>query len=234
VECLGGRALSDSVAVLYTGDTMGVIKVWDLNKVSGLPSKWTATLTHTHNHHRTRINELLYGNGQVWTASADETVQVVLDKSMSTMDIGSNLTTKPFKPLIHPVAVRAILPLHLTDLSESYLLTAAGEVLRIYDVSSLDEPEYIGEVDAHWHDITAVRLWMRKFVGDDGKTRVEPWIITTSLDRTIRKWKLTELLSPPAKAVPKIPIQKQIPLQVSASHMTEDEERELAELMEED
>ena len=124
-------------------------------------------------------------------ASADETVQVILDKSVP-MDECSNLT-KPFKPLTHPVAVRAILPLNLTNLSEPYLLTAAGDVLRVYDVSTLDEPEYISEVDAHWHDITAVRLWMRKFARDDGKTLVEPWIITTSLDRTIRKWKLTGL-----------------------------------------
>ena len=109
------------------------------------------------------------------------------------MDDCSSPVTKPFKPLTHPVAVRAILPLNLTNLSESYLLTAAGDVLRIYDISTLDEPEFIGEVDAHWHDIIAIRLWMRKFVGGDGKARIEPWIITTSLDRTIRKWKLTGL-----------------------------------------
>ena len=203
MECLDGRAISDISAVLYTGDTMGVIKVWNLNK--GSSSRWTATLTHTYEHHRTRINELLYGNGQLWTgkssllrgqphdnsvkASADETVQVVIDKSIP-MDDCSSPTTKPFKPLTHPVAVRAILPLNLTNLSEPYLLTAAGDVLRIYDISTLDEPEYIGEVDAHWHDIIAVRLWMRKFVGSDGKARIEPWIITTSLDRTVRKWKL--------------------------------------------
>ena len=162
----------------------------------------------------------------------------------------SSPITKPFKPLTHPVAVRAILPLNLTNLVEPYLLTAAGDVLRIYDISTLDEPEYIGEVDAHWHDITAIRLWLRKFVGDDGKARVEPWIITTSLDRTIRKWKLTglwsyfvpntntydilELLNPPAvKAVPEIQVQEQISPQAVDSGMTEDEERELAELMEE-
>ena len=183
-------------------------------------------------------------------ASADETVQVVLDKSMP-MDDCLSPATKPFKPLTHPVAVRAILPLNLTNLSEPYLLTAAGDVLRIYDISTLDEPEYIGEVDAHWHDITAIRLWIRKFVGDDGKARVEPWIITTSLDRTIRKWKLTglwfyfvpntntydilELLSPPAvKAVQEIQVQEQNSPQGVVLGMTEDEERELAELMEED
>ena len=117
---------------------------------------------------------------------------MILDESMP-MDDCSNATAKAFKPLTHPVAVRAILPLNLSSLSEPYLLTAAGEVLRIYNISVLDEPEYIGEVDAHWHDITAVRVWMRKFVGDGGKARVEPWIITTSLDRTIRKWKLAGL-----------------------------------------
>src|ERR1700735_4075714 len=116
----------------------------------------------------------------------------MVDKSIP-VDDSSNPIAKPFKPLTHPVAVRAILPLNLTNLSEPYLLTAAGDVLRVYDVSTLDEPEYIGEVDAHWHDITAIRLWMRKFVRNDGKARVEPWIVTTSLDRTIRKWKLTGL-----------------------------------------
>jgi WD40 repeat protein len=132
-----------------------------------------------------------YCNNSV-KASADETVQVMLDRFIPVDDC-SNPTAKPFKPLTHPVAVRAILPLNLTPLSEPYLLTAAGDVLRVYDVSTLDEPEYIGEVDAHWHDITAIRLWMRKFVRNDDKACVEPWIITTSLDRTIRKWKLTGL-----------------------------------------
>lgn len=63
--------------------------------------------------------------------------------------------------------------------------------MRIYDVASPDEPEFIGQVDAHWHDVTAIRLWMRKFAGEDGKTRVEPWIISTSLDGTIRRWRLS-------------------------------------------
>lgn len=117
-------------------------------------------------------------------ASADETVQVVPDKGYL-----SSATKMP-PPITHPLAVRAILPLLLTDLAEPYLLTGAGDVIRIYDVSS-DEPELIGEVDAHWHDVTAIRLWIRKTVGKDGKTRVEPWIISASLDGTIRRWRLS-------------------------------------------
>ena len=91
----------------------------------------------------------------------------------------------------HPAAVRSILPLALTDLSEPYLITGAGDIVRVYDLSSPDEPELIRTVDAHWHDVTAIRLWKRTTVGNDGKTCVEPWIVSTSLDGTIRKWRLT-------------------------------------------
>lgn len=126
----------------------------------------------------------------IMTASTDETVRVVIDKSAPSED-EENASKKPPAPITHPVGVRALLPLPLTDLAEPYVITGAGDIIRAYDVSSPDEPELIGEVDAHWHDITAIRLWMRKTTREDGKVAVEPWVITTSLDRTIRKWRLT-------------------------------------------
>jgi hypothetical protein len=67
VECLDGQALSEHSAILYTGDTMGVIKVWELQRDNGSPPRWAATLKDTINHHRTRINELIYQNGYLWT-----------------------------------------------------------------------------------------------------------------------------------------------------------------------
>lgn len=67
VECLDGYASSDASAVLYTADTMGVIKVWSLNRESGVNARWRASLKEELNHHRTRINEMLCGNGQLWT-----------------------------------------------------------------------------------------------------------------------------------------------------------------------
>ena len=70
------------------------------------------------------------------------------------------------------------------------MISAAGDVLRTFDVSSLDEPELLSEVDGHWHDITSIRLWMRTTEGNDGRKRIEPWIVTTSLDKTLRKWKV--------------------------------------------
>src|ERR1700722_7677688 len=113
-------------------------------------------------------------------ASSDDTVQI-LPHDVST----------PLPPIAHPVAVRTILPLALTDLAEPYLITGAGDIIRVFDVSSPREPELISEIDAHWHDVTILRLWMRKFVGPDNKARIEPWIVSTSLDGTIRKWRLS-------------------------------------------
>lgn len=228
VECLDGCVNPDGTAVLYTGDTMGIIKAWKLEKDNSEPARWTARLTDTFTHHRTRINELKYGNGLVWTASADETVQVIPEK----VPEGTDAPKQP-KPITHPVAVRAILPLQLTDLAEPYLITAAGDVLKTYDLSTFDEPELLGEMDAHAHDITAIRLWVREQSNDAGQRYSEPWIVTTSLDRTIRRWKLSELLKP----APPPPVQQRkvvvAPSQLAASELTEEEERELAELMDE-
>lgn len=187
---------------------MGVIKVWDLEKTIDSPPRWRSKLKGELNHHRTRINEMLYGHGQLWTgdivypisfgilirvlilASSDETVQVLPDPSTS-----APKATKPPPPITHPVPVRSVLPLSLTDLAEPYLITGAGDVIRVYDLSSPDEPELIADVDAHWHDVTALRLWVRKFSAEDGKTMVEPWIVSASLDGTIRKWRLSGMFA---------------------------------------
>lgn len=228
VECLDGYATSDASAVLYTADTMGVIKVWNLNKESGANARWRATLKEELNHHRTRINEMLCGNGQLWTASADDTVQILPEEQKEAVPRKSN-------SIAHPVAVRAILPLSLTDLGEPYLITGAGDVLRVFEVSSLDEPELVSKTDAHWHDITAICLWHRTSLNADGKKQTEPWIITTSLDRTVRKWRLHDLLNPPAPS--KDEVQNREPPPASTPNddggfaLSEEEARELAELL---
>lgn len=182
-------------------------------------------------------------------ASSDETVQIV------TYPIP--LDTKPPKlipPITHPKPVRALLPLSLTLLGEQILLTGNGDVIRTYDVSSPEEPELLGEVDGHWHDVLALRLWLRqrKSVGS-GKVTIEPWIVSTSLDGTIRKWRLsgkcythpkrreiltgssfTELVKPPTPAERKEVAIAPPKQEDEAYKMSEEEERELAELMDSD
>lgn len=71
VESLAAR-FSDGVAVLYTADTMGVIKAWKLDKENSTPTRWRATEKDELNHHRTKVNDILYGNGQVWTGISNQ------------------------------------------------------------------------------------------------------------------------------------------------------------------
>ncbi|KAH9951290.1 WD40 repeat-like protein [Amylocystis lapponica] len=236
VESFAVGPASETSAILYTADTMGILKVWELTKEAGEPLRWRSTLLEELTHHRTRINETIYGNGQLWTASSDETVQLIPHAPPA-----SNADPpKAIPPLTHPVAVRAILPLALTPLGEPYLLTGAGDVIRTYDVSEPDAPELLGSVDAHWHDVTALRLWMRRtpVAGVRGQVRVEPWVVSASLDGTLRKWRLSELLHPPALAEQTPELVKADPepseKPVESSGLSEEEERELAELMDSD
>jgi hypothetical protein len=48
---------------------MGVIKVWDIEKDQNSSIRWRSTLKTELDHHRTRINEMLFGNGQLWTGT---------------------------------------------------------------------------------------------------------------------------------------------------------------------
>ena len=198
VECIDATSQSGTSVVLYTADTMGVIKIWDLHKNT---DRWQSKLRGELHHHRTRINEMFFGNGQLWTgarflevyllqnlliivnlASSDDTVQII--------DQPSSHSRKLPPPIIHPVAVRSLLPLSLTELAESAVITGAGDMIRVYDLSTPEEPELINEIDGHWHDVTSIRLWVRKTFGEDGKARVEPWVVSASLDGTIRQWRL--------------------------------------------
>ena len=67
MEALDARTLPNGAAVLYTGDTMGVIKVWEITKDDGTPPRWQSKLEGELNHHRTRVDDMVYGNGHLWT-----------------------------------------------------------------------------------------------------------------------------------------------------------------------
>lgn len=70
VESLDARVVSDKSAVLYTADTMGVIKIWELTKDDATPSRWQSVLVGELKHHRTRVNDMVHGNGHLWTGEA--------------------------------------------------------------------------------------------------------------------------------------------------------------------
>jgi len=225
IECLDGQVQSDVSAILYTADTMGVIKIWELEKEDeSASSRWRTTLKKELNHHRTRINDMIIGDGFIWTASADETVQIYPYPS-------SDPVQKPLS-IIAKQAIKTLLPLQLSPLQEPILIIGLGDLIRTYDISSFDSPaELLSTVDAHWHDVTILKIWLRLYE-DNNVKKIEPWIVSGSLDGSLRKWKLHELIHPPPAVAAVTTVEK--PVTTSSSGLTEDEERELDELLDSD
>lgn len=138
--------------------------------------------------------------------------------------------TRPIAPIPHPTAVKTLLPLQLSPLEEPYLITGSGDIIRTYEISSLDSPaELLSAIDAHWHDVTILKLWLRLFEEGNVK-KIEPWIVSASLDGTIRKWRLAELVNPPPSSPAKMEDTQIAP----KSGLTAEEERELDELLHSD
>jgi hypothetical protein len=50
---------------------MGIIKIWELLREPGSKPRWKASLKQELDYHRTRINDMFYGNGQLWTGAPD-------------------------------------------------------------------------------------------------------------------------------------------------------------------
>ncbi|KAI0035758.1 WD40-repeat-containing domain protein [Vararia minispora EC-137] len=222
-------ASPDGPFILFTSDTMGVIRAWEMCRIDGGRPTWKASPKADLHHHRTGVTQLKFGDGHLWSASTDETVQVLpYPPSVSQL--------RPYQLVTEKRAVKAILPLSLERQlgvgSYPYLLTATEDVIRVYDVSSLSEPEFVREVEGHWHDVTRLQLWLRTL--DDGSGK-EVWIVSAGLDKTLRRWPLADLLQPSAREKPQsLGTSSSVPSVPKPSALTEEEERELAELMDED
>jgi len=183
-------------------------------------------------------------------ASADETIRLHL------YPVPTDAKQKPNPPITHTTAFRAVLPVYLHPKLDSdvfpYLLAGSGDLIRVYDISSLDEVELLKEVEGHSHDVTHLRTWLEESMD---RTRKDVWIISGSLDCTLRKWKLSGgcgvtrhwwvmfssnvlelVLSTPSVTEE----QETTPAKNTNNRsreplaLTEEEERELAELMEDE
>jgi len=114
-----------------------------------------------------------------FVASADDTVKIHPYSSEGQ----SGEKKRPIKPIQHPTGVKALLPLYIPSLDETHLFTASGDTIRSWDTSDLDDKvEQRNEIDGHWHDVTLLKAW---FASPD------PYILSASLDGTIRRWKVT-------------------------------------------
>ncbi|KAI0282189.1 WD40-repeat-containing domain protein [Russula aff. rugulosa BPL654] len=231
VESLAGyldTSTSPPHLVLFTADTMGVIKAWDVVKDStDGPPIWRSTLRDDLEGHRTRINEIVYGNGHLWSASADETIQMLVYPPPTHVGL------KKMTPITDRKGFRAVLPIYLhPELDPDafpYLLAGSGDCIHVYDISSLDEVELLREIEGHWHDVTHLRTWIQ---GSGDGARRDVWVVSGSLDGTLRRWKLSELIAPPPPQ--NATTVKDTRQTEKLLNLTEEEERELAELMGDD
>jgi WD40 repeat protein len=117
----------------------------------------------------------------------------------ASMDKSAILHTTPPIILPHPTYVKSILSL-------DYTLTGSDDE----DIRVWDGAKCISTVPGHCDEVTALRSWGAK-------------VVSASLDGTLRRWEMRELLNPS-------PLQYD---KVSASELTEEELRELDELMDE-
>ncbi|CAE6446631.1 hypothetical protein ACGC1H_002903 [Rhizoctonia solani] len=250
VECL---AADLSVGYrIYSADSMGVIKAWEVESHPAPTSSRRLTHVGDLQAHTMGITDIWVAHDRVWSASTDNTVRI------QTLDVGAVSPS-----LGHATHVRSLIPLHLTPAALPVLITgSAMGSLQIWDLEWAgdgNDPAVIdgsgahqsGMLDVHSHDVTALALWVREPVAEaatetasEGKElplvrSVEVWIVSGSLDGTLRRWRLSDLLdgkyikasqaateSKPDASKPDTPGEKS-----KAFAMTEEEERELAELM---
>ncbi|KAJ3041499.1 hypothetical protein HDV00_009295 [Rhizophlyctis rosea] len=172
--------------------------------------KWnteTGELLGTWSGHLTSVYWLAvdWYEGVVWSASADKTVK------RWDLETGESDTT-----LTHPDFCKCVQPVGGAQVATG----SRDETVRLWDVA---REKCIGTFDGHFGEISALHL--------RGAT-----LWTASLDGTIRRWNVTaakESAEPKAEAVSP-PLKEKPQPSKNTSALTEEEERELAELMGDD
>lgn len=121
-------------------------------------------------------------------------------------ELESDRTPKRLSSIEHNAPVKCMLLVPDHDTGALHLITASGEDVHIFDVSSFvegeGEAELLATIDAHADVVSSLGLWMKQPVIErrdpnndeiiswtpDGP--LEPWIISAGLDETVRKWRL--------------------------------------------
>lgn len=87
-------------------------------------------------------------------------------------------------------------------------------------------PGLVKEIQGHSHDVTFLGTYMKVVEGKN-----EAWILSASIDGTLRRWPWPDVLREDKKTQEKIIVEVE---EGRTSLLTEEEERELEELMRDD
>ncbi|KAG0055798.1 hypothetical protein BGZ83_007378 [Gryganskiella cystojenkinii] len=205
---------------LYSAGSDGTIRKWDITRGQGRGGH----CAHVFNHHATTVYRVIVEAVEIWSASADKTAQR-LDLETKKVD-----TT-----LLHPDFVKSI------ALAGPYVVTGGRqETIRVWSVAT---GKLIKEITGHFDEVSSM-------------VAIGTTLFTGSLDNTVRRWSLREqdlIISPPkdigetpASGSTSAALEGEVEMNevtnssksadaatavTSTSMMTEEEERELAELM---
>ncbi|GAA5904437.1 hypothetical protein JCM6882_008909 [Rhodosporidiobolus microsporus] len=252
---LRDRTATGRFAVV-SADTMGAVKVWEVWRDEAEGGKVKGEIRSEVRHHESGIWDLTVGpEGELWTASADNSAL------LSRLSLSSPSTPPtPVLRIPHPSGVRSLLPLPLSPSLLSlptppppYLLTGASdELLRVFDLSAAEldpdaareskrewcglplEPAKgekvegcVNEVEAHTHEVVQLRAYTA--AGEAGRREV--WVLSASLDGTLRRWRWEEVREKKWDRVVIVPVGEE---EEKESLLTAEEEAELEALMADD
>ncbi|KAJ1671737.1 hypothetical protein GGF38_000576 [Coemansia sp. RSA 25] len=215
--CLDG----ETAGVLFSAGSDASIRAW--SALDGRPlavdgdafdGEWAIP----RGQHRTNISDIKWTEGGLWTASADKTA-VSWDIETGKADL----------VLEHTTTVTAVLPIPQVGIVVTGVRDGIIYIWRVNDGS----PRIIREIHAHTDDVTCLRIAGRHFY-------------SSSLDETLRVWVIKDVVEF-AEGLEYVPaelaaLRMQAAEQAvttstagkhggSSSALTEEEERELAELM---
>ncbi|KAJ1817704.1 hypothetical protein LPJ60_004702 [Coemansia sp. RSA 2675] len=210
----------ETAGVLFSAGSDASIRAWNAMDGSLLVADGAAfdgEWVIPRGQHKTNISDIKSAEGGLWTASVDKTV-ISWDIETGKADI----------VLEHSTAVTAVLPIPQVGVVITGVRDGVIYVWRVNDGS----PRVIREIHAHTDDVTCLRIAGRYFY-------------SSSLDDTLRVWAVedvvgfsggleympAELAALKAQAAEQLSASSLNKLGGSASALTEEEERELAELM---
>ncbi|WRT63755.1 uncharacterized protein IL334_000680 [Kwoniella shivajii] len=227
VECsilklhLDGNGRSTGGMDVWTGDSLGLIKKWEINE-SERKLKWKEDILG----HDTSVSQLALTDDGLWSVSMDKSA--IFHPFVPS---SSSSSSSPKPTITHPSYVKSVLPIpEEFELPRSLLLTGSeDEHIRIFDHESIlditstsdaNAGKLYGMIQGHCGEVSVLRVWW-----SDGNGIESGWyVISGGLDSTLRRWGVKDILNPPVLNYEPEEVKE-------SSGMTEEEERELAELM---